>query len=175
MGAMVTRKRLASDTNLLFDLADKKEFALDFLDAFRRLGYSFLVPPTVVQEVAHQAFVRPIRPGNAQDVAERQRANIVLESMLSWGFRPYDLIPTGHGVTEQFYRYLVSERLLPEAECNDGFILAECALGGLPMLVTSDNHLLSIDEARLRYCFESRDLIPVAVASPRGLLRAVGR
>jgi hypothetical protein len=93
--------------------------------------------------------------------------------MLEWGIRPFDLVPTGHGLTELFSNLLRDRRLLPEGEFNDGLILAECALAGIPLLVTSDEHLLDIDGDRLRLCFEERDLPVVAVAHPKNLLRAV--
>jgi predicted nucleic acid-binding protein len=46
-----TQKQLALDTNVLFDLADGKDFAHDFREISRRKGYALLVSPTVVAEL----------------------------------------------------------------------------------------------------------------------------
>ena len=40
--ALTPRKQLSLDTNLLFDLAEEKDFAHDFREEFRRLGYRLL-------------------------------------------------------------------------------------------------------------------------------------
>jgi len=46
------RKSLALDTNLLLDLAGEKDFAHEFAEEFSSRGYSLLVPPTVIAELA---------------------------------------------------------------------------------------------------------------------------
>jgi PIN domain len=173
MAAPVPRKRLAADSNLIFDLAEDKDFAHTFREVFQSLGYAVEVPPTVVQELAFKAFYS--RSG-ANDLVARRETDLAregLRSLLSWGLRPFDLLPAGHGIAEQFAYALHHKQLLPPEEFNAGLILAECSLGGLPLLVTSDHHLLDIAPEPLRLCFESRDLTPVAVAHPKSLLRAV--
>jgi len=65
--------------------------------------------------------------------------------------------------------------LLPEGEFNDGLILAESALAGIPVLVTSDADLLDIEEIPLRVQFEEADLPPVRICHPKLLLKAVAR
>ena len=44
-------RRLSLDTNVLFDLADEKDFAHDFREAYQRKGYALVVCPTVVAEL----------------------------------------------------------------------------------------------------------------------------
>ena len=56
---------------------------------------------------------------------------------------------------------------------NDGLILAEVPLAEVPLLVTSDKHLLDIDETVLRLAFNDADLFPVSPVHPRRLLRAM--
>ena len=46
------KKSLALDTNLLLDFAGEKDFAHEFREEFSGLGYSLLVPPTLVAELA---------------------------------------------------------------------------------------------------------------------------
>jgi hypothetical protein len=43
-----SRKRLSLDTNVLFDLADWKDFAHDFRQACQGKGYTLVISPTVV-------------------------------------------------------------------------------------------------------------------------------
>jgi hypothetical protein len=52
------KKSLALDTNLLLDLAGEKDFAHEFQEEFSNRGYSLLVPPTVVAELAFFASLK---------------------------------------------------------------------------------------------------------------------
>ena len=63
--------------------------------------------------------------------------------------------------------------LLPDGEFNDGLILAETALAGIPALATSDADLLDIEEIPLRVQFEAADLLPVQICHPKFLLKAM--
>ena len=92
--------------------------------------------------------------------------------MRGWKLGSYDLIPVGHGITEQFTKKLTERGLPPEAEINDGLILAEASLSACSALVTSDRHLLNIEPEHLFTVFQDSDLQPVTVAHPRNLLRA---
>lgn len=42
------KKLLAADSNLLFDLAEKKDFALTFLEVAKEKSFTLQLPPTVV-------------------------------------------------------------------------------------------------------------------------------
>lgn len=66
-----------------------------------------------------------------------------------------------------------AQRLISEDELYDGLILAETSLAGIPFWVTSDKHLLDIDEDALRLAFSEADLRPVRTVHPKRLLRAV--
>jgi hypothetical protein len=63
--------------------------------------------------------------------------------------------------------------LIPVTEQNDGKILAQTPLVGIPMLVTSDKHLLDIDEDVLLLAFNEADLLPVHPVHPKRLLRVL--
>lgn len=52
MGGTGLRKRFALDTNLIFDLAEQKDFAFTFIEVFQEKGYDLLLPPTAAQELA---------------------------------------------------------------------------------------------------------------------------
>ena len=66
----------------------------------------------------------------------------------------------------------MDRRLLPEEEFNDGLILAESSMAEIPLLVTSDKHLLDIDENALLLAFNEADLSAVRPVHPKRLLRA---
>lgn len=165
MAARGQKKRLALDTNLLFDLAAEKDFAHTFREVYQERGYSLAVPPTVIQELAYCALEK--------QCAETPLAAKALRQLRAWGLSPFDLKSVGHGITEQFSQKLMRVGLLPEGEFNDGLILAETALAGIPVLVTSDADLLDIEEIPLRVQFEESDLPPVQICHPKLLLKAV--
>jgi predicted nucleic acid-binding protein len=58
-------------------------------------------------------------------------------------------------------------------ELNDGKILAQASLAQIPLLVTSDKHLLDIREDELLLAFSDADLPPVHPAHPKRLMKAV--
>ena len=165
MAVPAAKKQLALDTNILLDLAAGEDFAHDFIEAFRENGYALKVPPTVVQELAFSAF--------HSKGLKQQRALGALQNLREWGIEPYDLKSVGHGITEQFARRLIHKRLLPDDELNDGLILAETALAHIPVLATSDKHLLDIEARELAEVFDERHLSHVTPAHPKGLLKAM--
>jgi len=85
--------------------------------------------------------------------------------------RPFDPDSAAEAVCEQFVRGLLRKRLIPEGEFNDGLILAETSLADIPLLVTSDKHLLNIDEDALLLAFNEAELAPVHPVHPKRLLR----
>ncbi|PAW79737.1 MAG: hypothetical protein B9S33_18915 [Pedosphaera sp. Tous-C6FEB] len=161
-----SKKRAALDTNVLMDLARRFDFAQEFRETFQRLGYELWVPPTVSVELDILS--------QAGDRLEREAATTAIRSaILQWRCRPFPLNSVHHVVADRFAERLIERGLLPEAEVNDALILAESSLFGLPLLVSSDNHLLGIDSLDLKLAFDDADLEPVAVASPRRLLKAL--
>ncbi len=160
------RKRLALDTNVLMDLSRGSDWAHDFLEAFRRLGYELLVPPTVVAELTWLALGDQL-----EDAANASRALKQLDR--PWRLLPFELPSVHEAVAARFANRLIEQGLLPEDETCDGIILAEASLRNVPLLASSDNHLLGIEEFALKLAFAEADLEPVAVASPRRLLKAL--
>jgi hypothetical protein len=160
------KKPLAVDSNLLFDLAEKKDFALTFLEVAKEKNYTLNLPPTVVQELTFAAFHK--------SGVEQKLALAALQNLRGWGIVPFDLAAVEHGITEQFARRLHELKLLPEAELHDGLILAETGLAGIPLLVTSDKHLLDIEADELARVCRERHIMQVSVVHPRKLLKAWG-
>ena len=92
MAAPGKKKLLALDTNLLFDLAADKDFAHTFRKVYQERGYSLVVPPTAIQELAYCALEK--------QCAETPLALKALQQMRSWNLSPFDLKSVGHGITE---------------------------------------------------------------------------
>jgi hypothetical protein len=158
------KRQLSLDTNLIFDLAGDEDFAHDFRETFQDKGYALVVPPTAVHEL-HIIFT------NGDSEAERELARIALIHLRQWGIRPFDMDSAAEAVCEQFVRGLLRKRLIPEGEFNDGLILAETSLADIPLLVTSDKHLLDLDEDGLLLAFNEAELPPVHPVHPKRLLR----
>ena len=95
----------------------------------------------------------------------------------TWGIHLLELRshlrPVARVIGRQFANRLIEAGLLPPAEVNDGIILAETALAEVPLLVTSDKHLLNIAENALLLALNEGDLSSVHPVHPKGLLRAL--
>jgi predicted nucleic acid-binding protein len=126
------KKSLALDTNLLLDLAGNKDFAHEFKDEFSSRGYSLLVPPTVVAELAFFSSLK--------NAPQHAIANTALEKMRAWKCEPFILSSTQLAIAVRFAARLIESSLIPETEPNDGKILAQTSLAKIPLLVTADKH-----------------------------------
>jgi predicted nucleic acid-binding protein len=126
------KKSLALDTNLLLDLAGEKDFAHEFKEEFLSRNYSLFVLPTVVAELAFFASL--------EDAPQREIASVALEKIGVWKCQPFTLSSTQLAIAVRFATRLMDSTLIPETEQNDGKILAQTSLAGIPMLVTSDKH-----------------------------------
>jgi len=148
MDAPATGKRLALDANVPLDLAAGLDFAHDFRETFQARGYALLLAPTAAEEIwlIHRDSSYP---------QQRQATRVA------------------RTIGRRFASSLIAAGHLPPAEMNDGIILAETALAEIPMLVTSDKHLLGIDENALLLAFNESDLPPVHPVHPKSLLRAL--
>ncbi len=159
------KKSLALDTNLLFDLAAEEDFAHEFMDEFSSRGYSLLVPPTVIAELAFLS--------SRKDTPQREIARVALEKIAIWQCQPFTLSSTQLAIALRFAARLMDSSLIPETEQNDGKILAQASLARIPLLVTSDKHLLDVDEDALLLAFNDADLLPVHPSHPKRLLKAL--
>ena len=159
------KKSLALDTNLLLDLAGKKDFAHEFKEEFCSRGYSLLVPPTVVAELMFFASLK--------DASQQVLANVALEKIGVWKCQPFSLSSTQLAIAMRFATRLLEASLIPETEQNDGKILAQTSLARIPILVTSDKHLLDVDEDALLLAFNDADLLPVHPSHPKRLVKAL--
>jgi predicted nucleic acid-binding protein len=161
---------VAVDTNFLLDLAVPRDKAHDALEIFRRRapGVEFVVVPTVIDELDHIAQ-------HGDTPAHRTLATSALRKLVQfWKFRPLDFIPVGHGIVETVARKLRREKLIPDQEINDSFILAEAALANCTLLITSDEHIRAADPALLSSTLKSCDVNAILVRTPREIVRQFG-
>ena len=83
----------------------------------------------------------------------------------------HELIPVRHGIAERIAQRLREQRLIPEEEVNDSLVLAESALLGCSLLLTSDEHLRGVDFERLTLELRSFDVPAPVIATPREIVR----
>jgi hypothetical protein len=100
-------------------------------------------------------------------------AKTPLAKLGNWQCEPFVLSATGLAIAHRFGERLIDLRLIPETERNDGKILTQTSLVQIPLLITSDAHLLDIDEDALLLSFNEADLLPVHPVHPKRLLRAL--
>lgn len=85
-----------------------------------------------------------------------------------------DFIPVGHGIIETVARKLRREKLIPETEVNDSFILAEAALANCTILISSDGHIRDADPTLLSLTLKSCDVQAIILRTPREIVRQFG-
>ena len=85
----------------------------------------------------------------------------------------YPVSDTDLAIADRFSARLSALKLIPEEEQNDGRILGETSLASIPLLVTSDKHLLDIEEEMLLLAFNEADMLPVHPVHPKRLLKAL--
>ena len=157
---------IAVDTNVLMDLAAEVESVVDAVELVRRriAGARLVVVPTVIQELRYIA-----KFGEADE--DVRLATVALQELTGWGFEPVSFLPVQFGITEQISLKLRRAGLLPETEANDSFILAEAALLGSGLFLTSDSHFAELDFQLLTLELKASDVSVPAIASPREILR----
>ena len=156
---------VAVDSNVPLDLADGNESVLDAVNTIRaRLtNVRFVVTPSVFQELVHVAFKDSV-------AARRELARGALRRLKEWQFDLLEIVPVGHGIVESIARRLRAVGLLPEEEVHDSLILAEAALLGCAVLLTSDSHLRGLDYARLTWELNACDVSVPVIATPREIV-----
>jgi predicted nucleic acid-binding protein len=156
---------VAADSNLPLDLADGNEPAIDAIATIRsRLpGARFVISPSVFQELVHVSLRDPL-------AARRDLGSRALRQLKPWRFDLLDIVPVGHGIVDSVARRLRAAGLLPEEEVHDSLILAEAALLGCAVLLTSDAHLRGIDHVRLAWELKACDVSVPIIATPREIV-----
>jgi predicted nucleic acid-binding protein len=153
---------VAVDTNVLLNLADEEEIVIDCLETIKkRLPDSkIIVLPTVILELIDISE-------HDDDPALKSLAKLSLANILEpWEFLPVNFIPVGHGIVEQIGRKIREKGLIPDEEIHDSFLIAEAALYGAAILISSDGHIKDIDQRMLKIELGACDVDCPLIASP---------
>jgi predicted nucleic acid-binding protein len=159
---------VAVDANVLMDLGEESESVMDALATIRQRLPSprIVIPPTAKLELIHIA-----REG---DIAkERKLASDGIAAARQWGIIPVNLMPVGHGIVERVAEKLRSANLIPPSEVNDSQLVAEAALIGARLLLSSDEHLRGVDFEQLTIELQSFDLTAPVIATPAEVVRKI--
>ena len=164
---MQTPRLVAVDSNILLALAGGNDEALDAWEIIRTRFRPVLliVPPTVLDEVGHQAA--DLSRAKLQVLA----AKALRELRSRWMLQPVELRSDQDFIVEQAAEAICQSGLLPSAERNDAFIVAEAAVLECMLLVSRDSHLHGLDRAELKRLLRRFDLVPPLIASPREILK----
>jgi predicted nucleic acid-binding protein len=158
---------LAVDTNVLLDIADGVNDVLDAADviAERLPEAEQLVTPSVLDELAYLA-------DSGLTLQVRQSARRVIQLLRGKDrFRPILELPFAPEIAEELAGEFRRRKLLPDEEVHDSLILAETVLLDCHILLTSDEHLRSLDHQQLTWLLNQRDLTAPVIATPREIVR----
>jgi len=157
---------LAADTNVPLDMALGREVVLDAVAVIRRrIPNRFLfVPPTVAGEMAVMADEDPVP-------AKRAAAVRFFEEHRAWGFRILRYVPLGDEFVNRVAGVLRAKGLIDEDEVNDSLVLVEAAAMDCSVLLTSDEHLRSVDYERLTFELRRFELSAPVIATPREIVK----
>lgn len=156
---------VAIDTNVALDFSDGREVVVDSLATIRKRikDCALYLPPTALIELGHAAEF-----GETND--KRAAAKNFLRQHRAWHFRLVHFVPAGQARVNQLAEALRERGLLPAHEINDSFVLAESALLGCTMLLTSDEHLRGVDFERLTFELQAFDATAPVIATPREIV-----
>ena len=158
---------VAVDTNVPLDLAQGVADVMDALAIIRECiaGARRIAPPTVALELARLSEF-------ADEADVRAAAQTALRSLASkWAIQPVNLVPVGHGIVDAIAAKIRARDLLPDEETHDALILAESAVLGCSMLLTSDAHLRAVDHASLSLVLNASHVTSPVIATPREIVR----
>ena len=162
--------RFAVDTNFLMDLAQPKDVAHDALEVIRRRlhGVQILCVPRVIKEIVHKA---------QNDPSPKKRAlahEAMLNMVRAWGVFPVELDDVKNDIARSVADKLRVQGIILWEERNDALILAEAAVLGCHLLISSDEHLRGADPAQLARVLWECDVSEVVVRTPVEIVRDFG-
>lgn len=134
-------------------------------EVLRAKGWSVFLPPTALAEL------RLLATHSNPEVARLARK--AAAELEQWDIQAFPLTEIEETLAESLSRRLVAADLLPVEEWSDGIILGEASLAGMPLLVTSDRHLLHIEVRALRQVFAEAEIDFTLPVHPRDIARIV--
>jgi len=163
--------RIAVDANVLIDEENRDADVLDALSVIRRriASAQFFVTETVTQELAWLS-------ANGATSLRRTLATGALMRLLSRGYTPLAMSPVERGIAGEIGLKLRIKNIIPHDEENDAILLAEAALKGCEMLLTSDQHLLDANKDAQKFWSVLKDFDvqahQIIIARPREIVRS---
>lgn len=139
------------------------------LDALATIRQRLRFPRIVLPPTAQLELMYIARQGDS--AKERDLALKGIVAARRWRIVPVNLMPVGHGIVERIAERLRSADLLPAAEVNDSQLLAESALLGARLVLSSDQHLRGMDFTRLTIELQGFDLTAPMITTPAELVQ----
>lgn len=162
---------IAVDANVLLDEENQD---LDVLDALEVIRQRISMAQFVVTETVAQELIWLSENGTSRQ--RRDLATGALMQLLTRGYTPLVLSPVERGIASIISLKLRMQNIIPHNEENDATIVAEAALKGCDMLLTSDQHLLDAnqDAQKLWRILEEADVQnhQIILARPREIVRS---
>ena len=152
------RKFAAVDTQVLLRLGAGDEVAQEAVDLLLKSGFFFIVPETVMHELADICQLDP-------DEDVRTHAHKTLSQITNFGFIPSSISPLEMGVSEQVAQRL-KEKHLGNCELNDALCMTEAAYNNCRILITESEGLLDSDRIKVLVAIAEADLCPLVPLSP---------
>jgi predicted nucleic acid-binding protein len=163
-------KSVAVDTNVLIDLAARDQEVETAIAAVKKRlkGIDIIMPPTVVQELGWLSE-------HGDDEETRNLSTIAAQEARSrWGIMPANCKPAWHGVIGIAAQELRERKIVRAEEVHDSLIIAEASFGLCSLLISSDGHMLEIDNSALNDVLVRRDLGAIVIASPWKIVKDYG-
>jgi len=158
--------RIAVDTNFLLDLAKPREVAHDALEVIhqRLRSAQIFVTITVVDELV-------TKERKAPDPNARELAHKALRNFNAWKVLAVELTDLQTVTARNIANKLIEQEIVPPEERNDALILAEAAVLGCQLLISSDSHLRDVDPARLALALGACSMPMVVIRKPDDIVR----
>ena len=163
-----TTPLFAVDSNFLFNLVGPSDAARDALDTIRERSPRAVVLATesVLNEIDN--FV--VTPSLGKQVSARKAQTAIIAR----GIQPALLDDPQDTIARSIANKLLIQGVIPWEERNDARILAEAAVLGCQMLITSDSDLCAADRAQLARVLWECDVSAVVIRTPREIVREFG-
>ena len=160
---------LAVDTNFVMDLASASDVSFDALDVIRRRlrGAQVSATSTVIDELFHKAQ-------NDPDFRRRTLASKALSGMTTWDVFPVVLPGPQSLIARNIANKLLEQGIILRKERNDARILAEAAVLGCQLLLTSDVDFRNTDSTRLKILLGEFGFATVPIRKPKEIVREFG-
>jgi hypothetical protein len=156
------------DANVLINLAKGRGQAIDCLKALKRNAracFSIFAPPTTLIELTYKS--------DDPDPSLKGYCRKALQNMSSWGISPKVLEGYEMGIAEQIADQLRRYRVIPEEEKHDSYIVAECCVAGMDMLISTDDHILDMNTEEFNSIILSYECNPPFICHPSTAIRAL--